>query len=155
MSLIFLAIALRLDGILSAKIPSSSFFLPLLTLTTLFLIYPRYQKKSKKYFCLLITTGLIYDLLYTNLLFFHALIFLFLGLLIKYIYKNCHQNIFKHILYLIFIIAIYEITISSILFIFQTTTITISKLIYEIVQSLLLNIMYALLLTPLLKYKHN
>ena len=67
MPIILIILSLLLDGYLSTIISSSSYFLPLLTLTTIYLIYPKYSKKIRSYKLIVIIVGLIYDLLYTNL----------------------------------------------------------------------------------------
>lgn len=151
MPIILIILSLLLDGYLSTIISSSSYFLPLLTLTTIYLIYPKYSKKIRSYKLIVIIVGLIYDLLYTNLLLFHAVIFYILSLLIIHIYKNYSQTKLTTILSLIILIVVYELLVASIFFIFQVSTITFIKLITKIFKSLLLNIIYALVLTPILK----
>ena len=78
-SIIILLISLILDGILTNFLPylvgDLSIFTPLFTLTVIFLIYPLFRKKELDYFILVFITGIIYDLLYTNLLFFKAFLF--------------------------------------------------------------------------------
>lgn len=151
MPIILIILSLLLDGYLSTIISSSSYFLPLLTLTTIYLIYPKYSKKIRSYKLIVIIVGLIYDLLYTNLLLFHAVIFYILSFLIIHIYKNYSQTKLTTILSLIILIVVYELLVASIFFIFQVSTITFIKLITKIFKSLLLNIIYALVLTPILK----
>lgn len=151
MPIILIILSLLLDGYLSTIISSSSYFLPLLTLTTIYLIYPKYNKKIRSYKLIVIIVGLIYDLLYTNLLLFHAVIFYILSFLIIHIYKNYSQTKLTTILSLIILIVVYELLVASIFFIFQVSTITFIKLITKIFKSLLLNIIYALVLTPILK----
>ena len=155
MIIILILISLFLDGLLSVKISTSSYFLPLLTLTTLFLIYPKCKKKEITFLLLVTITGFLYDLLYTNLLFLHAIVFFILTKLIKYLYQNYHQNTFKQLIYLVVVIIFYELLLALLLFIFQTTDITLNKTLTIISKSLLLNISYALLLIPLLKIKNN
>lgn len=155
MIIILILISLFLDGLLSVKISTSSYFLPLLTLTTLFLIYPKCKKKENTFLLLATITGFLYDLLYTNLLFLHAFVFFILTKLIKYLYQNYHQNTFKQLIYLVVVIIFYELLLALLLFIFQTTDITLNKTLTIISKSLLLNISYALLLIPLLKIKNN
>lgn len=155
MIIILILISLFLDGLLSVKISTSSYFLPLLTLTTLFLIYPKCKKKEITFLLLATITGFLYDLLYTNLLFLHAIVFFILTKLIKYLYQNYHQNTFKQLIYLVVVIIFYELLLALLLFIFQTTDITLNKTLTIISKSLLLNIIYALLLKPLLKIKNN
>lgn len=155
MTIILIIISLILDGYLSVIFSNSSYFIPLLTLSTLYLIYPLYKKNTNNYIFTVIITGLIYDLLYTNLLFFHAIIFYLVSQIIIRISKKYNQQTLSTILNLIFIITIYEIVVASIFFIFRVTTITLSNVIIKILKSLTLNIIYAIILKQFLKYLHN
>lgn len=145
-STIIIIISIILDGVLSNFLPYTignlSYFTPLLTLVSLFLIYQFYIKKTKKYYIVALIMGLIYDLLYTNLLFYNSILFLIIAILIKYLYKNFEVNYFNIILYIIVIITSYEIIQALIILSFQLVPITISKLIYKIIHSLILNIIY-------------
>lgn len=144
--IIIIILSLFFDGILTNLLPytidSLSLFTPLLTIVSLILIYPFYQKKLNSYYLVSLITGLIYDLLYTNLLFLNSILFLFLAFIIKYLYNNLEINYLNIILYTIILIAIYESSQALLLIVFNIVPITFSKLIYKIVHSLLLNIMY-------------
>lgn len=146
MPIIIIILSLFFDGILTNLLPytidSLSLFTPLLTIVSLILIYPFYQKKLNSYYLVSLITGLIYDLLYTNLLFLNSILFLFLAFIIKYLYNNLEINYLNIILYTIILIAIYESSQALLLIVFNIVPITFSKLIYKIVHSLLLNIMY-------------
>ena len=74
---LIIIISLILDGILSNFLPviNLSYFTPLLTLTSIFIVYPFYTKDEYKYYITSFIVGIIYDLLYTNLLFFNGIIF--------------------------------------------------------------------------------
>ena len=90
MSIIIVIISLFLDGILSNYLPylvnNLSLFTPLFTLVSIFIIYPFFKKKEKKYLISVFIIGIIYDLFYTNLLFFNAVLFFIIGLItIRYI----------------------------------------------------------------------
>lgn len=142
-----IVIAFILDGVLTNFLPympnDLSLFTPLLTLTTIFLIYPFYKKKEVSFYLIIFFLGIIYDLFYTNLLFFNAILFLEIGLLTKYIYKNFDINYLKIIFYIIMIITAYEATSALLILIFNLVPITLEKLLYKITHSLLLNIIYA------------
>ena len=86
--------------------------------------------------------GIIYDLFYTNLLFFNASLFFLVALLSSYIYKNYEVTYIRLIIYAIIIIACYEIATGTLLFIFQLVPINVEKVLYKITHSLLLNIIY-------------
>lgn len=146
--LILIIIGLLLDGLLSTYISTTTYFIPLLTVTTIYLIYPKFKHATKKYFVILFITGVTYDLMYTNLLFFHSIIFIILGNIIKYIDNNLYQNKFEKLLYLILIIIIYELLIGLTFGIFKVSTITFQKLVYKISHSLITNLIYALIVMP-------
>lgn len=149
-SLVIIAISIILDGILSNFLPYTvnnlSIFTPALTIVSIFIIYPFYNKKEKKYYLIAIITGLIYDLLYTNMLFYHAVIFFLLAIIIKFIHSNFEINYFNIIIQIIIIISSYEIINYLIITIYNLVPLTISKLLYKISHSLILNIIYSELL---------
>lgn len=146
-SAIIIVISLILDGLLTNYLPYTvgnlSLFTPLVTLISIFLIYPFYRKREKTYYISIIITGIIYDLLYTNLLFYNAILFLLIAFITKKIYKNFEVNYFNIILYTIILITIYESTQASLIIVFNLVPMTFSKLLYKIGHSLLLNIIYA------------
>lgn len=152
---IIMIISLILDGLLTNYLPfminDLSLFTPLLTLVTIFIIYPYFRKKEKKYFIMLLIIGLLYDLLYTNLIFFNAIMFLGIGYISKIIYKNYEINYFNLILYTVLLVVIYESVTALIFFIFNLVPITIPKVVYKITHSLLLNIIYAEIIYIILK----
>ena len=150
---ILLIIPLLLDGIISNYVKTNSYFLPLLTVTTIFIIYPLYKKKEKNYFVLTILLGIIYDLLYTNLLLFNAILFFIIGILSKYIHKNFTKSVLKIIIYISIIIICYESITAILLFTYKVVPITISKIIRKISYSLLLNITYGEILYFIIKRK--
>lgn len=140
-------LSLLLDGILTNVLPymvgNLSFFTPLLTIISLVLIYPFYQKNTKIYYLVALITGLIYDLLYTNLLFFNSILFLFIVIIANYFYKNFEINYLNIIFYTVILISIYETCQVLILIGFHLVPVTFKKLVYKITHSLLLNIIYA------------
>lgn len=155
MSRVLVLIPLLLDGVLSIYIKSNSYLLPLLTITTIYIIYPKYIKNEKSYFIMIIILGLLYDLLYTNLLFFSAIEFFIIGTISKYIHKNLANNIFMQIIYISMIIIAYEFLTIAILYIFKVVPITIEKIIYKVSHSLLLNIIYGEILYLVLNQKRK
>lgn len=146
-AIIIIIISFLLDGVLTNFLPylpnDLSIFTPLLTVTIIFLIYPFYYKKKKNYLITIFIVGLLYDLFYTNLLFFNAIIFLLIGYISSYIYKNFEISYGKIILYTIIIITIYECVTALIIVLFNLVPITPYKVLYKITHSLILNIIYA------------
>ena len=152
---IILIISILLDGLLTNYLPflvnDLSYFTPLLTVVSIFILYPLNRKKEKNYFITIFITGIIYDLLYTNLLFLNGLIFVLIVLISKYIYKNFQLTWFKLIFYIIVIVTIYETSYAGILFIFRVVPVTLPKLYYKITHTLLLNIIYTEIIYLLIK----
>lgn len=146
MAILIIGISLILDGILTNYLPflsnNLSLFTPLLTITSLVLIYPFYRKQENNYYITLFITGIIYDLFYTNLLFFHAVIFLILGVIIKWIYKNYEITPIRIIIYISIIIICYEFLEGFILYIFQIVPVSIEKILYKIKHSLIINLVW-------------
>ena len=145
-STIILLISIVLDGILSNFLPylvnDLSLFTPMLTVIEIFMIYPFFRKKEKNYFITIFIVGMIYDLLYTNLVFFNGVLFLIIGFISLEIYKNFEISYLKLIIYLILIISAYEILTGIILLIFNMVPVTLYKVLYKITHSLILNIIY-------------
>ena len=146
-SSIIIVISLILDGILTNYLPymisDLSLFTPLLTVTSIVLIYPLFYKEKKKYLILVFTLGIIYDLFYTNLLFLDGLIFLCLGFLITKIYQLFGSGYIKVLITVLLIIILYELLNVFIFMVFNLVPITIDKIIYKISHSILLNLIYA------------
>lgn len=153
---IILLISIILDGILTNYLPylvnDLSLFTPLLTVVSIFILYPLNRKKETKFFILMFIVGIIYDLLYTNLLFLNGLLFFLIAFISKIIYKNFEISYFKLIIYTILIIVIYESLYAGILFIYRVVPITIYKLFYKISHTLILNIIYTELLYFIIKH---
>ena len=145
--LIILIISFIFDGLLTNYLPylvnDLSWFTPLLTLVSVFLIYPFYRKKLKQYFITIIILGLLYDLFYTNLLFINAIIFAGVGLLAKTFWKNSYIGVFRMGLYICLLVALYEIVNVAFLLIGNMVPVTLMRLIYKISHSLILNVIYA------------
>ena len=158
-SLIIVIISILLDGILSNFLPylytNLSIFTPLLTLISIFMIYPFFKKKEKTYFILIFIVGIIYDLFYTNLLFFNGVLFITIGLLIKYIYKTYEITPLRLILYIIILITSYEFLTSLVLLIYNVVEVTFYKVFYKIINSLVLNIIYSEIIYLIIKLIPN
>lgn len=139
-------ISLLFDGVLTNYLPylinDLTFFIPMFTVITIFLIYPLFYKEHKKYLIYTCILGGIYDLFYTNLFLFDTFLFLLLGLITIYIYKTFDVSKIRVLFHLIFIIALYEILFALCIKIFNLVPISIERLIYKITHSFLLNIIY-------------
>lgn len=153
MNIIIITIGFILDTILSLYIPTTSYFIPLLTITNIYLIYNR--KEETKYFITISALGLIYDLIHTNLLFYHLVIFLILAFITKIIHKNLKQTKITTIIYISIIIIIYEFLNITILSMYQKNIFIINNLLNKIKHSLLLNQIYSLMIYNYIKKTHK
>lgn len=154
-STIILVLSFIFDGVLSNFIPyqenNLSLFTPLLTIVSFIVIFPFFRKKESHYFIILFVVGLLYDLFYTNLLFFNSVMFLIVGLIINKISKSISKNFINIIIETIIVIVCYESLTALILFIYTVVPITINEVIYKITHSLLLNIIYVLIVEMIIK----
>lgn len=153
MKIIIIAIGFILDLILSLYIPISSYFIPLLTITNIYLIYNR--KEENKYFIVIGILGLIYDLIHTNLLFYHLVVFLILAFITKNIHKNFKQTKLTTVIYISIIIIIYELLNIIILSMYNKNIFTINNLFNKVKHSLLFNQIYTLIIYNFIKRTHK
>lgn len=139
-----------LDIILSNVLPfmkgDLSIFTSLFVPITIYLIYPFYKNQKLKYYIESFIIGIIYDLIFTNLLFFDGVIFLIISLVSVKIYKNFIVDKYKNIMYVFLIIILYEFLVASIFLIFNLVPISFYDFIYKISHTLLINVVYGSLL---------
>ena len=131
-------ISLFLELLLNQIIPKETYFLSLFTLVSLLFI-----KNGNKYYIYLFILGFIYDLFFTEIVFLHSILFLFLGYLLSLFKK---RNIFI----LLGLITIYQIIIYIIYYRFN---ININEFIFIIKHYYLLNIIYYFILSIIFKKK--
>ena len=145
-AVIIMVLSLLLDGILSNFTSymkgDLTLFYPMLTLVSLIVIYPFFQKNKKRYLLSAFILGIGYDLFYTNLFIFNGVIFVIMAFLIIFIYKNIPTNFLTIILYTVVVIISYEVLTSLIFIIFNLEKITLIDILYKIGHSLILNIIY-------------
>lgn len=140
-------VSLILDGLLSNflnfMVLDLSLFTPLFTVMSLFIIYPFFHKREKaKYLVVIALTGFIYDLLYTNLLFFNTILFLIIGGIVIVLYKYLDTNFFMVLIEAILIVTVYQSLVALLFFLLQVVPVTPNDLFYLIKHSLLINIVY-------------
>lgn len=143
---IILVVSLFLDGILSNFFPyvvgNLSLFTPMFTIVSLVVVYPFFIKKIKFYFISCFILGIIYDFMYTNLLFYNAIFFLGLAVIIMFLYRNIRLTWISVLLFISLAIVSYECMNAIIILIFQLVPMTFYRLLYKILHSLLLNLLY-------------
>jgi len=147
-SSMLIVFSLILDGLLSNFLPfmvgELSFFTPLFTVISVFLIYPFYKKKEKrKYFITISLIGIVYDLLFTNLLFFHMILFLILGCFVVLCYRYLDTNFLMVLIESVLLITIYQGLSSFFFFLFQVVPVSFDDFCYLLEHTLVLNVLYA------------
>lgn len=83
MIIIITIIAFLLEHLFSTFVSTSSLFLPLFVLITLILVYPFYYNNKLGYLKYALIVGILYDIIFTNTLFFNMLLFFLMALIIQ------------------------------------------------------------------------
>ncbi|MBR3210435.1 MAG: rod shape-determining protein MreD [Bacilli bacterium] len=152
---IIMILSLLLDGFLTNHLPylvnNLSLLTPLLTLISILIIFPFYQKNHRKYFITVFILGIIYDLFYTDLIFFNAVLFLIIAWINVKVQRWTTPNALNLLLQAIGMIILYESFTGIILYAYNMVPVTIDKVFYKITHSLLLNIVYVELLYFIIK----
>lgn len=155
-SIIIVTISLILDGVLtnflSYGVDHLTLFTPLTTLISIISIYPFFYHNEKKYYIISFIIGMIYDLFYTNLLFVDGLIFLFIAYFFSKMHKLTGLNSLWIAVYSLVIIVVYEVLVCFIILGFNLVPISIERVVYKILHSLILNIIYAELVYIITKF---
>lgn len=146
-----------LDIIISKYVSNNSLFIPLFTIISLIIIYP-YFHKPYKYFKYCAIIGILYDIAYTNTLFYNFFIFILLGFIISFFYYLFSNTL--NITILISIITIVSYRIINLLFfiIFKKIDFNFDIFLKSIYSSLIINIIYCILgyiLTKKYSKKHH
>ena len=156
MTSLIIVISFILDYFLSFYLPyernNLSFFTPLFIPILIYSIYPLFKNKNK-YIIISFILGIIYDLLFTNLLFFNGILFLIISLITILIYKYFKNNIYLNVIYLLFIIVFYELISILIYILFGIITISFSDVIYRITHVIIINIIYGTILYMIISHK--
>lgn len=136
-------LTILIDGIIVYYIPSYfnslSYFYPMLTVSLISLLCCYYPLKKYYRICFLI--GIIYDLLYSNIFLYHALLFLLLAKINSKVYKFFKESFILKILLIILNIIIYDLIGFMIIKFSYYANVSFMDLFYKISHSLLLNIM--------------
>lgn len=147
LSIIVVLISFIIEGLISNYIPMNTLlFNTLFTLISLIVIYPYFHNNDKSYLILSFITGLFYDMIYTNTFLLNAFIFVCIALIIRKINVLISNNGINVCFISLVIIIIYRIIIFSILCLVGYRNFNIKYLLYGIVSSLVLNMIYCFIL---------
>lgn len=158
MKILIILISFILEGIFSNYLPVNSYFASLFTLTSLIIIYPLFTE-NKDYYKYTFLTGLAYDLIYTDTMIFHAIIFCFMGFLISRLNLVLTDNYINTLIILALSLAIYRVITYLILILVSSLSFNFLNLILSILKSLTANLIYGLVLFLIIrkcqkKYKY-
>lgn len=139
--MIYFVVSVILDILLSLVIPSNSLFLPLIFVTSIPLLYIILGKKT--YYILLILNGVLYDLLYSDLILLYVLLFIILGVINFFVNK-------KKIFSILYTFLLNTFVYNLLYFIIYNKTLNI-RFLYILGSSYLLNLLYLFISLIVLK----
>ena len=142
---ITIIISFVLDSIVSNFISINTLFAPLFTLMSLIIVYPYFNYNHKHFIITAFITGMAYDLIYTNTIIIHGLLFIAIAFLIiklNVVFSNNYLNV---VIMAIISIIVYRLISYGLLLITNNISFNWIVLLKSIYQSLLINIIYILL----------
>jgi len=146
LALLILFLSIFLDG--TIPLFTNYYLLSNLTYITLILIYPLFLQNKKLYITFLILSSSLYDILYTNILFFHTVIFICIFLILDKHYQKINFSfILKYYL-------LYELLLFSLLYTINYTK-DIFYFLKLITSSIIINTIYSSFLYLLFKDKYK
>ena len=150
---IILILSFVLEGIVSLLIPMiDTLFLPLFTIVALVVIFPYIPKHHYEFECCLVLIGFCYDLIYTNTVCMHAILFFLLGYWIRFLSRSFSEHFSSQIFIVILSILLYQLSNFFLFIITGTLSFNYVLLRNAIVGSLISNLIYAVLLYGLLNF---
>ena len=162
MSSIILIMSFILEGVVSLYIPFNlnniNIYYPSLTLVSIVSCYPLFNHKRKFdfYYLVVIIIGICYDLVYTDVFILNSLLFFISALIVSKFYLKFDVNNYMFLLLCLIIITNYNAVYYFILVLYQHMHFDLFMLLYKIVNSYFLNLLYGYILYLLiLKYKRK
>lgn len=152
LSYILIILSLLLESIISIII-NIPFLESCFLLITLIIIYPYYKNKKMKYIIMCFIFGIIYDILFTNTMFISSIVYVLCGLLIDLFYKYIDNNIYSFSFLNLIIIIFYRTIVYTLLSILDYLRFDISILFIGILNSIVLNLLYGLILFVIVNKK--
>ena len=152
--MIYLIISTIIDLLLSTNITNIyqnlNYFFPSILITSLPISY-LLTKNKIIFFIAIIIIGIIYDLLYSDILLINLYFLILLTLLTKIFYQNKKPTTLNITILTLIGVITYDLYLSLILILTKTQNITINDIIYKETHSLILNIIYLILSLIILK----
>lgn len=145
MKAIILIVSFLLEGVVSNFVSIDGFCAPLFTLVALIIIYPLFEDYSQ-YYKYAFVTGLAYDLFYTDTIIFHAIVFCFMAFIITRMNLVLSDNYLNLLIIIVLCILIYRTFTYSLLVLVSTMSFSLIALIFSILKSLIINLIYSMFL---------
>ncbi len=143
-------VAFLCDGLFS-KYLHATIFLPLLTISSLVIIFPYFNKNNYRFLKYIAIMGILYDICYANTLLYNFFVFLMIGYLIMVINYIFSNSLYITIMANIVCIIFYRIINMLFLIVFHGLNFSFHELFKSIYSSLLLNIIFCILTYTLTK----
>lgn len=150
-------LAFILDGIISIFIDLNSIFIPLLTIMSMIIIYPYFQRPYK-YFRYCAILGFLYDIAYYNTVFYNFFIFILLAFLITFFYYIFSNTALTSSFLSITIVFAYRLINIVFSYLFKNTSFSFKLFFRNFYSSVFINVIFVIIFYYLtLKYskKHN
>jgi rod shape-determining protein MreD len=153
---IVLTISFILDGLLSSFLPFTLhdiwYLKPMLTITSIVLIYPYFNNEKSKFYRLVIIFGFLYDIVYANSFPLNTFIFFLLAITVQLLNSFLSNNNINVMIMTILTIAAFELFNFILLNIIDYISISFNEMLYKIVNSLLINVFYSFIGYAFLNY---
>ena len=146
MKYIIVILSFLLDGVFSNIFPINSVFYPLFTLVSFVVVYPYYSNNSD-YFKYSVFIGVLYDLVYTDTFIFYGLLFLIVSFIISKLSVWFADNYFSLLIITLVSIVVFKITAYILMVLAGSMPFSFKILFAGIYNSLIVNIIYAILLS--------
>lgn len=152
--MIYIVITFFIEIILNSLIPFSyqniSIFFPALIATSIPIFYLIIKNKTH-FFCFITILGIIYDILYSEILLINVYYFIFISFFIYIYYETHEKNIFNIFLLSLLSSIFYDTFIFFILIFINYSNFKIEYLYYKIIHTLMLSFIYIITSLIILK----
>lgn len=146
MKVAIIIISFILEGILSNYLPVNGILAPLFTLVSLVIVYPYFNGNKREYYKYAFFLGLIYDIVYTDTIIYYAFMFLLISYMVTSLMRILSDNYLNLVIITVILIVIFRIITYILMVITGNLIFNYHTLLKGIYNSLLINIIYALLL---------
>lgn len=151
---LFSIITFYINHIVLLLVSKNSLLIPLFLNMLLIVLYPHFIKKNKL-IILGFILGLVFDITYTQTLFVNSILLVISSLIIILVYKYVSINTFNSIILSLIVIIVYRL-LSYVIYIYlYNVNFNIGILLKSIYSSILINVMYIIICTNIIKKISN